>query len=282
MFIILLDMDETIVGDMSLLSLEFYLIQKLREKENKKGCKRTLALNKTHFSYDIERLIRPGVCEFIHSLAEHAYIFIYTASEDSWAQFVIPYIEKHIGCSFQRPIFTRKSTINEGNSFTKKLSKVQGRIATRITKKGYSKSLVNNCIFIDDKPGNVLDKERVIPATPYHYSEPIDVLRSIPKQIIADNCTTISSVFGFNNSSIKGFYKRYYYFLSKQYKATSTQRSLNQNTHDDKIGSLYFNELTSLLLKYSQSRPSPSVGSASRINTKVVSIITNLQNRNVL
>lgn len=257
MFILLLDLDQTIVGDVSFLAYEYYLIQQLRSKGEK------VKIDKQRVSEDIKNHIRPYVKQFLDIISPHALIFIYTASNNEWAQFVVPYVEKYLDHKFERPIFTRKDTINEGSSYSKRLGKVQGKMTTALSRKGVPKRVLHNCIFIDDNPQLILDKERVIPATSYTYYEPFDILRNVPKDIIIKHQSTIVELLGLQKGSLEYFFQHYYAILSNQF------AQARQLTSED----VFFKELTPILYRYSTSQT---------IFTKVPSIVQRLQNRQVI
>jgi hypothetical protein len=61
-----------------------------------------------------KRIIRPFLSSFLHKTKEHfnnigvhVEYFVYTASDKTWAQFLIPHIEKALKIKFNRPILTR-------------------------------------------------------------------------------------------------------------------------------------------------------------------------------
>jgi hypothetical protein len=232
MYIILLDFDGTIIGDISELAKEHYIFTQLENKKvQKSSC--------------IENFIRPGLSEFVHTLKKSAEIFIYTASQKDWAEHAIRSIERSIEFNFQRPLLTRNYTLYEGSSYSKKLSLVQKTLSRVLSKKGYPKDVVYSSIFIDNSPNMILDKEKVIPIPTYSYKEPTDILRNVSKETIRKNMQAICSLCNINETTNEDeFYMRYYYALAMKYKKKK------QDIRTDSV----LNTMTLLLEEYRKKR----------------------------
>lgn len=98
---IVLDIDGTIIGNIAV--------------------QRTLYLicSKIGIPYKFTRLpIRPYFKQFIDKHV-HCRFFAYTANLPEVAELVVQYIEKQTNMKFERPIFSRESTIWTGNEFQK-------------------------------------------------------------------------------------------------------------------------------------------------------------------
>ena len=65
-------------------------------------------------------IIRPGFLEFVRwAQSQDHLIFVYTASERIWANFVISNIEKALHIKLERPIFTRANCSLQGGVYRK-------------------------------------------------------------------------------------------------------------------------------------------------------------------
>ena len=108
---LVLDIDGTLIGDISLFTISYNVIKALP--------KNTRILNrlKTNIIYALKNgLMRPHLPQFLKS-AKKQYnlkLYIYTASSYDWAHFLVPCLEKALGVKFQRPLYTR----NECTSYT--------------------------------------------------------------------------------------------------------------------------------------------------------------------
>lgn len=102
MFIIAIDLDGTIQGDISPQVEEYVLMQKIGLKYNTKGLQEDY----------IKGLLRPFFVNFIEVFKSknlQIELFIYTASEPRWAQTIVPVIEKISDFKFNRPILNRRN-----------------------------------------------------------------------------------------------------------------------------------------------------------------------------
>ena len=100
MFIIAIDIDGTIQGDITPQVNEYTLINRIG-----------LKYNKNHLQEDYQKgLLRPFFANFIELYKKRKpqiELFIYTASEPGWAHTIVPVIEKVVDFKFNRPILTR-------------------------------------------------------------------------------------------------------------------------------------------------------------------------------
>lgn len=100
MFILCIDIDGTIQGDITPQVNEYTLLNKIGLKYNTKGLQE-----------DYQKgLLRPFFVNWIEvfkKIKPQIELFIYTASERGWAQTIVPVIEKIVDFKFNRPILTR-------------------------------------------------------------------------------------------------------------------------------------------------------------------------------
>lgn len=102
MYIIAIDIDGTIQGDITPQVEEYTLLNRLGMKYNTKELQEDYR----------KGLLRPYFVNFIEaykSKAPSIELFIYTASEPGWAQTIVPVIEKVVDFRFNRPILHRSN-----------------------------------------------------------------------------------------------------------------------------------------------------------------------------
>jgi hypothetical protein len=143
--IVILDLDGTIIGDITpqILLYEMSKIKELNVKFTKKILKQKLK----------KGLIRQKFKTFINSLSNVEF-FIYTASEHSWALFIIKCIEENLNIKFNKPIFTRNfCIINESMEIRKDIDKIKQKIVVTLSKKYKNLNTeLDNLLIIDNNP----------------------------------------------------------------------------------------------------------------------------------
>tara|TARA_B100000242_G_C42926424_1_gene429616 strand:- start:73 stop:873 length:801 start_codon:yes stop_codon:yes gene_type:complete len=225
--VILLDLDNTMIGNISPQVQEYYLIKELNKEINKSNNKQIKFNNKLLQEELKKYIIRPYLDKFIKNIKEYKNIelFIYTASSDSWAKFLIPHIEKALDFKFNRPLLTRKNVLNGGK---KSISHIKKLVFNSIKKK-YELSTINKLkyILLIDNTNNVLvEKKNLVVCPDYNYIHEIDPLRNIPKNIIKKYYIIIEKYLNFPHShNLYDFYSIYYDFLKiKFHKASSINK----------------------------------------------------------
>ena len=126
-FVFILDLDGTIIGDCSY-QCDLYNIQDIFRRNIKLSPKFTKSKTECdkilNSSYSTESLlIRPYFVKFyetIKKLYPNSFIYVFTASEKTWAHKEIAIIEKQNNIKFNRPIFTRNNCIIDKNGMIKK------------------------------------------------------------------------------------------------------------------------------------------------------------------
>jgi len=186
---IFIDIDGTIIGDIIPQIAEWEIIKQF-EKSRMFQFKKNLDVQLRN------GLIRPYFGEFLESLKVNrdCQFYIYTASEASWAHFIINAIEKCIGIKFNRPIFTRNHCfLNKGQKSLHYVAK----IAYEKNKNG-TKSLsefISKSILIDNN--NVLSKQeesKLVICPTYNHKEIYDVLRLLSEQVVVERYVDISKI----------------------------------------------------------------------------------------
>lgn len=186
---IFIDIDGTIIGDITPQIAEWELIKRF-EKSKMQQFKKNLCTQLQN------GLLRPYLGDFLEStkVNKDCQFYIYTASETTWANFIIPVIENCIGIKFNRPLFTRNHCFV--NKAQKSLQHV-GKIAYEKNKHG-TKSLaefISKSILIDNN--HVLSKQeenKLIPCPTYNHKDVYDVMRLLSEQTVIDNYHEISKV----------------------------------------------------------------------------------------
>jgi hypothetical protein len=184
--VILLDFDGTIVGDVEWFSAEYGFIQEMK--------RRIMGLQVKYKSdYIINDLlrgmIRPHFVEFIKAIKEHnpnVEFFIYTASDDDWAKFIIPVIEKRLQLQFPRPIVSRSSCSWTGSIFQKSIELVRPKLYKALKRK-YKLTKpedLDNIILIDNNPRSLIERKYQVRCPTYDFQLPLNICRQIPVDLM--------------------------------------------------------------------------------------------------
>lgn len=195
--IIIIDLDGTIIGDISPQIVSHELGKNLKGYPGK-------------YNFDIKQfrnnlasgLIRPHFETFLKSLQAHyknVEFFIYTASEKKWAEFVIKNIEATIGFKFNRPLFTRKECVMQDKDYRKGLCIVRKSIIASLKKKyGITydkKDIMNNVLLIDNN--NVYqgtDSKNLLLCPSYNYKIPENIPGYISQDVFLRGARVIHSI----------------------------------------------------------------------------------------
>lgn len=141
--------------------------------------------------YPNAKLVRPGFGQFLKSMKKYfndnVYFFVYTASENTWANLEISWIEKTHGIKFHRPIFTRKDCIiDSAGTYRKTIGRIFPRILRIISKnKKYSQKekdhiVENNLLIIDNNAVYTDRGDKLLLCPDYNYSVFENLLHGIP------------------------------------------------------------------------------------------------------
>jgi hypothetical protein len=187
--VLLIDLDGTIQGDIFPQLREYNLLKALNLKIS----------SEHHLHKDYEKgLLRPYFKEFIQLIKKlytnKVELFIYTASEKKWANFVVPIIESIIGFKFNRPFFTRNDChIGPNNETTKSIKQVRKHVIQSLKHKYKDNNvnledriyLIDNNYVLNGDPGHL------IKCPTYEKAVFINVLRNVPDQVLTDKYTVI-------------------------------------------------------------------------------------------
>ena len=224
--VILIDLDGTIIGDISQQVITF---------EIAKATTKSL-FDAQDFKFKLQSgLIRPYFGTFVKTLAVHRpniELFVYTASEKTWAEHVIKHIEQVTGVKFNRPIFSRKSCIfNEQQQEYKKSVGFVINPIVKCLKRKYGipfekKDFLNRVLIIDNN--NVYshsDQKRIVVCPTYNHRIPENVVANISMDIFKKHAPVIiailkkyiplsSTVHTDYNQFQREFYMYYLHYLS--------------------------------------------------------------------
>lgn len=229
--IIIIDLDGTIIGDISPQIMTFDLSKNFKMAGYK-------------FSHDLadlrsklkNGLVRPFFAEFISSISKTMPVefFVYTASEKSWAELVIKNIEASHNIRFNRPIFSRQYCIysDKDKEYKKSLSLIRPTIIRFLKRKyhiTFNKQDLEKSIMIVDNT-NVYhsnDQKHLLLCPTYNYRIPENLVSFIKLDqykkhyMIINN--TLNKYMSLSNTSDyttfeRDFYRYYLSFLDTQIK----------------------------------------------------------------
>ena len=167
-YVIVLDLDGTLLGDVSMFACEYDIYAATRSKPFSKFKEQVTSRLK---SLGTIRPFTQTMCNVAKKLG-CVEMFIYTASDDAWASFIIPRMESALNHSFNRPLFTRQHCeIVHGAQFKKSIVKILPKICKSLNQKypGIKPSDIRGRIaMIDNTPDILLDEPSVVAATFVH------------------------------------------------------------------------------------------------------------------
>ena len=193
-YVFILDWDGTIAGNVSFQSQHASVVSTLKSYKIKPNVQYTIPPAFGPRS----KLIRPGFSTWMKALQtmyKEVYFFIYTASEKSWANLEIAWVEKLHNIKFMRPIFTRDDCFNDiGNNGTRKsIAKIYPRIISSIVRErgpshplsiSQRKSILENHLVIIDNNAVYNDRQSNLLLCPdYNYTVFENLLTLIPKDV---------------------------------------------------------------------------------------------------
>lgn len=188
-YVFVIDIDGTLIGDISPQVMMYDIVQEVKRlKQNIASFDSNDLLQKLKLG-----IIRPHFLEFVESVKKlyQAELFIYTASQTKWALFLVKIIEKALGITFNRPIFTRKDCVTINNEFKKSLKNISGRICTCLRKKYEGlkvKDLDGKILMIDNNPVLVEKEEDCLVLCPtYNFRYPENIPARLRTDIFEKN-----------------------------------------------------------------------------------------------
>jgi len=194
--VFLIDLDGTIQGNVGPQLQEYELIRTLNRKINH-GQKCRYNMNYLRSDMDAG-LLRPHFASSLKAIKikhPHVHFFVYTASTDEWAKFIISKIEKHCfgDLFFERPFLTRKHCLSDySKSILKHVPLIRDSLKTNIS--------LNRIFLIDNnKVLNDHEESMLIQCPSYDYTHVIDPLRNIGKNTIREYYFEIAECLNINS-----------------------------------------------------------------------------------
>ena len=214
-FIILLDLDHTIQGNIQPQLDEYNFIAYLNEKTGSK-----LKQNRDQLKRDFMKgLLRPHFRTFINKMKSrfpNVEFFVYTASDDHWAKYVIKILEEVSLIRFNKRIFSRSDCIfdHKANHYIKSIDKIRQELF-KLLKSKYKLTSIDqtqHTLLIDNN--FVLNKNEahlLVKCPSYTSTIRVDILRSLPMSFIKSNQELISMyILRYDEKNLHTLYKKTY------------------------------------------------------------------------
>lgn len=193
--VLFVDLDGTVIGDVSHLSAEKEIAAALCP-----GSATLKELKASHVSRMRFGVVRPRLDSFLRRVEQcnngtsgrRVELFVYTASEHSWALYVTGIIETAVGFRFNRPIFTRNHCHPAGDgTFHKTLSPLLPAVVKSLRRKGYGgltvPALEGRVALVDNNPTVIrssVDRVRLITCPTYNFVMAFDVIRLVSIDVL--------------------------------------------------------------------------------------------------
>jgi len=266
-FIIIFDIDQTIIGNINMLSKENDLLEFIFNRCKKKGINTKCPNVDLDMQDELKNgLLRPYVREFIEACNKkfkNVEVFFYTNSTYKWTNKILgKSIEKALNIKINRPFFTRENSMSK--NMKKSLVNIYPLIIKSLLKKYPSMKdaqitediLNNRTIFIDDIKNNIISyTNRQLVCSAYDYFSYYDIYEKLitkykmdPKifnnkdilKYMEDNYIYIYNKNGSEYQKDKDFISLSHMY-KKKYSQVSSELSKNTDT--------YFKDLISKLSK---------------------------------
>ena len=190
--VVMLDLDGTMVGRVGSLLCEYDLHTSARAPGGGKTRGRKRAVPKSVRDSIVARLgwgvIRPHLVRFCKGVGPGVELFVYTASDATWASFIVPCVEASLGVRFNRPIFTRKDcvTSHAALGFRKSIEALKPALVRSLRSRYPAlrtpADLRDRVLLVDNTPQVMADPResaRIVACPTYDYQCNYDVLSHI-------------------------------------------------------------------------------------------------------
>jgi hypothetical protein len=221
--VVLLDLDGTLVGSVASVLCELTLLRAVAPKRVPERQWRESVVARLRYG-----IIRPHVLKFCKEVSKDVELFVYTASEHSWATVLIPCVEAALGVRFNRPIFTRNQCDTRLKKSIRGLLPSISRALHKRWPAATLASLRDRVVLVDNTPSVMASADetsRVILCPTYGYDYTYDVLRLVPVDVLHNSFARLVPIltrFGFYPSkaaacgSYQQFAAVYYQHLSRR------------------------------------------------------------------
>lgn len=174
--VLMLDIDGTMVGDVHYQVCQYDIMNAVAEFSEKK-------INVMRYKQHLQDALRDGLMHpdlegFLRHHRKNFKFFVYTASETTWANTLVPCMEKVLGIKFNRPLFTREDCI--GDDMMKNIDSVRARV-TETIESDYVR--VRNIFMIDNNKTLNQQKNLLIHCPSYNRRVLTDVFEDLHDQL---------------------------------------------------------------------------------------------------
>lgn len=180
------DIDGTMIGDILPQLAEWEIINKFEKSK--------LNIYKKNLQTQLENgILRPHLASFIDTIKTKntdCEIFIYTASDGKWANFIVAIIEKIISRKFNRPLFTRKHCVLKKNGYQKSIRRIEKFIKKSSGGDVFSQSILFDNNFVLMKQ----EEQRLYICPTYNYKDVYDVTRLLSENVLYENYYEIAKI----------------------------------------------------------------------------------------
>jgi len=240
--VVLLDLDGTLVGRVGTILCEHQLLTSLSllsgpgrpATASAAGAVPDRVLRDSITARLRYGIIRPNVLKFCKEVGPNVELFVYTASEASWANFFVPCVEAALGVRFNRPIFTRDQC---ARNMHKSIDRLLPQIARSVRRRYPTTTPANlrdRVLLVDNTPDVMAapaETPRVVVCPTYGYNYNYDVLRHVPVEVLHTGFARIAPILerygmfpsgaaGGRVDSYQTFAAAYYRRLSRAMEAT--------------------------------------------------------------
>jgi len=189
--IFVLDLDNTIIGDIK----PQVMLWEISKASSKAA---PIRFDVKSFQQKLLQglIIRPGFYDFVKYIQSMDYLlYVYTASEKTWANFVISHIEKALNIRFQRPIFTRKNCTYQNGSFKKNTRNILPIImkSLKVPKKTLSHQVPRMTIIDNLNVYHAIDQSNLVICPSYNMMHPENIGAYISPHQFKENQSAINA-----------------------------------------------------------------------------------------
>lgn len=259
--IIILDIDGTVIGDITPQVVLYEIVNALRKHKEK-------------ISFDVNTIItklkngviRPHFDAFINELQQYGVeFFVYTASEKSWAEYIVKLMEKTYDIKINRPLFTRNNCVFSGKDYIKSIKTIRPLMLRTLRKKYKGLQLCNfkdNILIIDNRHvySSKNDARLILLCPTYSYKIPENILAIIKPELFTSHSKMINEIMLKYNMIQKPvynylkfqkvFYERYIEDISNTISNTEFQTDLFFERTKDMIQKKNIKLFTSRVVSY--------------------------------
>lgn len=232
----IIDLDGTIIGDITPQLLIYDIYNEIKMVDAK------MPINVKTIQQNLRAgIIRPHFVEFYHQIRKfqpNAELFIYTASQPKWAEFIIKNIEQAAKIKFNRPILTRKDCVMVNDDISKSLYKIKNKLKGVLRKKYPSTDInnlltVDNILIIDNNQvfPNSFDKKRLVQCPTYSFKIPENIPALFSLEVFKKHSRLFYNVFHRYNIMLP-YTSNYYRFQKYFYQHYVKELDKLEQPHD--------------------------------------------------